>query len=89
MVIRDDLRQKHLEAWTRALREFKPDDVDQVANLPEVELDGVTVRSAIRAGWIADVDDPDVVGDMRGGDIARLSADIWKAFNEARRVDPN
>ena len=84
-----DLRQKHLAGWTKALRELKPDDMKAITELPEVEFDGVTVKAAIMAGWFVDVDKPEAVDDMRGGDIHKLANEIWKAFNEARRIDPN
>lgn len=84
-----DLRQKHLAGWTKALRDLKPEDVDAITELPEVEFDGVTVKAAIVAGWFIGVDDPEIVGDMKGGDINKLAGEIWKAFNDSRRIDPN
>lgn len=89
MEIISDLKQRHLSGWTAALRELKPADIDKITNLPEVEFDGVTVKAAIKAGWVEGVTDPAVVDDMRGGDVAKLSNKIWKAFNEARHIDPN
>lgn len=83
-----DLRQKHLAGWTKALREIKPPDVETITRLPEVEFEGASVKAAIMAGWF-DVDDPDIVDDMKGGECAKLSKTIWEAFREARRIDPN
>jgi hypothetical protein len=84
-----DLRQRHLSAWTREIRNLKPEEMKSVAELPEVEFDEVTVKAAIKAGWFSDVDNPDKVDDMRGGDVNKLASEIWKAFNAARRIDPN
>lgn len=84
-----DLRQKHLAGWTKALRDLKPESMKVITELPEVEFDGVTVKAAIMAGWFVDVDKPEVVDDMKGGDINKLSGEIWQAFNEARKPDPN
>lgn len=90
MRIIPDLRQRHLSAWTRALRELKPDGVEDVKQLPLVEFDDVTVRAAIAAGWIEGVSDPDAVGDMYGHEVDALSTEIWQRFNDARRPpDPN
>ena len=84
-----DLRQKHLAGWTKALRELKPDDMKAITELPEVEFDGVTVKAAIMAGWFADIEKPEAVDDMKASAISKLSGEIWKAFNEARKPDPN
>lgn len=88
MELNTDLRQRHLSGWTKAIRALKPDDVEVITELPEIEFDDVTVKAAVMAGWFVDVDDPDIVDDMKGGEVSRLSTDIWKAFNEARRIDP-
>jgi hypothetical protein len=89
MKLTDDLRQRHLTAWTRALREFKPADVENIQNLPEIEFDDVSVKAAIKAGWFEDATDPATVDDMKAGEVNKLSGAIWKAFNAARRIDPN
>ena len=89
MTLIDDLRQRHLTAWTRALREMKPADVENIQNLPEIEFDDVTVKAAIKAGWFEHATDPTLVDDMKAGEVNKLSGEVWKAFNEARRIDPN
>ena len=89
MKVISDLRQKHLAGWTKALRELKPENVGVVTELPEVEFDGVTVKAAIVAGWVEGVDDPTVVDDMKGGEVSKFAAEVWKSFKEARQIDPN
>ena len=89
MELRSDLRQRHIEGWTAALRALKPDDVEQIARLPNAEFYGVSVRAAIRAGWFGDDADEDAVGDMLPAEVAELSAQVWEAFEDATNVDPN
>ena len=89
MEIRDDLRQRHIEGWTAALRALKPEDTEAVHRLPLAEFYGVSVRAAIRAGWFGDDADPDDVGDMMPRDVQELSEQVWAAFEEATTVAPN
>ena len=89
MKIISDLKQRHLVAWTKEIRKQKPDDVENITQLPEIEFDDIGVKAAIVAGWFDGVNDPDVVDEMKGGEVSKLSAEVWKAFREARQIDPN
>ena len=89
MEIISDLRQRHLAGWTKAMRELKPPEMENTTDLPEVEFQGVSVKAAITAGWFDGVTDAGIVDDMKGGEVKKLSAEVWAAFREARRIDPN
>lgn len=84
-----DFRQRHLSAWTRGIRELKPKDIDAITELPDIEFNEVSVKAAISAGWFSDVSDPDIVDDMRYPEVEKAAGEVWKAFNEARKPDPN
>ena len=84
-----DFRQRHLSAWTRSIRELKPKDIDAITELPDIEFSEITVKAAVMAGWFSDVSDPGVVDDMRSPEVTKLAGEVWKAFNEARKPDPN
>lgn len=84
-----DLRQKHLSGWTKALRELKPAEIESVRQLPDVEFEGISVQAAIKAGWFVDVSKPEIVDDMKSGEVSALSKAVWQAYKDARQIDPN
>ena len=89
MQIIADLRQRHLAGWTKALREFKPEDLERATQLPQVEYDGFSVKAAIKSGWFDGVTDIGIVDDMKGGEVNKLANEIFEAFQKARQIDPN
>ena len=89
MEIITDLRQRHLVAWTKEIRSLKPDEVENITQLPEIEFDDIGVKAAISAGWFVGMTDPSIVDDMKGGEVSKLSLSVWTAFREAKAIDPN
>lgn len=86
-VIISDLRQRHLEGYTRAIRDFRPPnwDGDDITNLPLPEYCGISVRAAVKAGWFGDSVTPDDVGELTGHETITLAGDILDAYNAANR----
>lgn len=88
------LKQRHLEAYTRALRGMKPEGIDSVLRLPQVEVNGLAVRAALEAGWFVGDDIPDNplewVGDQSFATIEKHASAVWEAWAEATNInDPN
>lgn len=88
-----ELKQRHLEAWTAALRAERPADIDKLSDLPLVEYYGVAVRAAVKADWYVGDDAPEnpaeFVGDLTYQETRRLGREAWQAFDEATKIDPN
>lgn len=81
MKLRNDLKQRHLEAFETALNEQ-----DNAAAGQSV-IRRMTVETALTAGWFGDVK-PDL-GEMTGKEIGKLASDIWALYKELTTLDPN
>lgn len=84
--ISTDLRQRHIEAYTRAIRDFQPENWhgNDIASLPLPEYCGISVRAAAKAGWFGPDITPDDVGDLMGYETVKLAGDILDAYNAAQ-----
>jgi len=78
--LKDDLRQRDIEAFFKARREMRGDE-----SLSGPEHNGVVIRAAIKSGWLADVKDDDV-GDMHPAAVTWLAGEIQTAVAAAFEV---
>ena len=84
MKFRTDLRQRHLEGFETEFNARRDGDIRGVSSEA-----GLVVRSAVAAGWFVDVTDPEVVGDMRPGEVREWSTKVNAVYIEAVKTDPN
>ena len=89
MEIITDLRQRHLAAWSRSIRELKPDGFDKIKDVLDDEFYLMTTTAAIRAGLVLDVDDESLAGELTRAESIKLTEAAWKAVSDARSIDPN
>ena len=82
------LKNKHLSAFTRAIRALKPADIENVAQLPDAEFYDVACHAALQAGWLNGMT-AEAVEELSYAEAAALATEIWQAWQEARAVDPN
>lgn len=87
----DELRQGHIEDWSRYVREDRPKDVGLV-QLSITEYNGVAVRAAIRAGWFPDVPPEQAVETVRNMThqaVAAAGKKVWELYRAVVDIDPN
>jgi hypothetical protein len=85
MKLTKDLRQRHLEAFEEHFWSAQGEKRWQGKNRDN----GLTVRSAIAAGWFSDAPDPDVVLEMKPSEVAKLAQQVNELYVEVTRIDPN
>lgn len=83
------LKNKHLSRWVRELRERKPDDVDNIGQLPDVMFYEISIDAALAAGWFGPDVTQEQVDELTYAEAQALSGVIWEAHGKARGVDPN
>ena len=86
MKFRDDLRQRHLEAFETEFNARRGQDGEVRGVWSEA---GLVLRAAVVAGWFLDVTDPDAVGDMKPAAAREWANKVNAAYVEAIRTDPN
>ena len=80
MKIKDDLRQRHLEAFEETYLNGESKKGRNTDN-------GAVVRAAQKAGWLdGDIGD---VGDMMPRDVIKLAQEINRRYVEMTTLDPN
>ena len=81
--LRDDLLQRDLEAYEDAINSAGLSDM-----LGAQRIAGTVVRGAVKAGWFADLTNPDAVGDMAAKDVRALMKQINERYEALVTVDP-
>lgn len=87
----EQLRQGHIEDWSRYVREGRPNDVD-LLDLSITEYNGVAVRAAIQAGWFPDVPPEqaaETVRELTYQAVAAAAKQVWQRYRDCTSVDPN
>lgn len=86
-----ELKARHLAAFTRHMREMRPDEFESVLEMPDDEAWLVTNTSAALAGWFKDhpPDDVEWVGDLTHAESEALALAVYEARAKAREIDPN
>ena len=85
----DDLRQRDVEAYYKALRTLAREMGDASPSmLLGPEYNGAAVRAAVRAGWIDGVTE-DGVADMHPARVTALASEIGDLVGKAYEVPKN
>lgn len=85
----DELKQRHVVAFTRAVREMKPGEVSNIIHLPLPEYYDVTLKAAVKAGWFGDSLTVQAVDEMRPAETREPALAVWDLYEAVTAVDPN
>lgn len=78
IVIPDDLRQRHIEEFFRAIREIRGENID----LSAPEYNGIVVRAGVRLDWMVDVTEEEIA-DMHPAGVTWAAGIINDAIAQA------
>jgi len=85
-----DIRQRHYKAFLVGLKQFKPDEWEDIYDLPVNLYYDVLCRSAVKAGWFEDSSiTEEYVDDMIPKDLEPMAVAVAEVYSKVLMPDPN